>query len=92
MRAAIVGVGAIGGALAGFLDQAGGHELILCTRRPLPRLIVSFPDIETRVRARNATIPAQAGPVDWVIAATFSTAPRSWSSATGNGRSTLPIA
>lgn len=70
MRVAIVGVGAIGGALAGFLHQAGGHELILCTRRPLPQLTVSFPDGEMRVQARNAMMPAPAGPVDWVIVAT----------------------
>jgi 2-dehydropantoate 2-reductase len=70
MRVAIVGVGAIGGALAGLLDQVDGHELILCTRRPLPQLTVNFPDGEKRVQARNATMPEQAGSVDWVIAAT----------------------
>lgn len=37
MRIAIVGVGAIGGALAGFLDQAEGHDLVLSTRRPIPQ-------------------------------------------------------
>ncbi len=34
-RVAIVGVGAIGGAIAGLLEMAGGHEILLCTRRPL---------------------------------------------------------
>ena len=38
-RAAIVGVGAIGGVLAGLLETVGGHEITLCTRRPLPGLL-----------------------------------------------------
>jgi 2-dehydropantoate 2-reductase len=70
MRIAIVGVGAIGGALAGFLDQAEGHELILCTRRPMPQLTVTWPHGETRVKGRNVIETKQTGPVDWVIVAT----------------------
>lgn len=70
MRIAIVGVGAIGGALAGFLDRSAGHELVLCTRRPMPQLTVHWPEDETSVKAHNAIAPEQAGPVDWVIAAT----------------------
>jgi 2-dehydropantoate 2-reductase len=70
MRVAIVGVGAIGGALAGLLAQAGEHELVLCTRRPLPGLTVTWPEGETQVKARNLTAPEQAGPVDWTIVAT----------------------
>ncbi len=70
MRIALVGVGAIGGALAGFLETAGGHELILCTRRPLPQLTITSPDSVRKVNARNRTSPEQDGPVDWVIVAT----------------------
>jgi 2-dehydropantoate 2-reductase len=70
MRIAVVGVGAIGGALAAMLETAGGHELILCTRRPLQQLTVNSPDAVIRVQARNATQPEQAGPVDWIIVAT----------------------
>ena len=70
MRIALVGVGAIGGALAGFLEAAGGHELILCTRRPLPQLTITSPDSVRKVNARNRTSPEQDGPVDWVIVAT----------------------
>lgn len=68
-RVAIVGVGAIGGVLAGLLVKAGGHELTLCTRRPLPSLTVQTPAGEIRVTARNLTDPAQAGAVDWVLVA-----------------------
>jgi 2-dehydropantoate 2-reductase len=69
-RVAVVGVGAIGGALAGFLETAGGHELILCTRRPMPELTVRVPDGTVRVKASNLTAPAQAQAVDWVLVAT----------------------
>ncbi|MGH9591268.1 MAG: 2-dehydropantoate 2-reductase [Terracidiphilus sp.] len=70
MRVAIVGVGAVGGALAGMLDRAGKHQLTLCTRRPMPRLTVTWPEGETQVKARNVIAPHQAEPVDWVIVAT----------------------
>ncbi len=70
MRVAIVGVGAIGGALAGFLDRMGSHELTLCTRRPIPHLAVIWPEGEMRVRAHAVTASEQAGAVDWVIVAT----------------------
>jgi 2-dehydropantoate 2-reductase len=69
-RVAIVGVGAIGGALAWLLQEAGGHELTLCTRRPIEQLKVVTPSGEVSVTAQNLTEPAQAGPVDWVIVAT----------------------
>jgi 2-dehydropantoate 2-reductase len=70
MRVAIVGVGAIGGALAGLVDAAGNHEITLCTRRPLPPLAVNWPDATVHVKACNTTNPEQAAPVDWVIVAT----------------------
>ncbi len=69
-RVAIVGVGAIGGALASFLWTAGGHEITLCTRRPLKRLTVETPQGVLHIVARNVTDPAQADAVDWVLVAT----------------------
>lgn len=69
-RVAVVGVGAIGGALAGLLESAGRHELLLCTRRPLPALTALFPEGAVRVHGRNLTEPGDAPPVDWVIVAT----------------------
>lgn len=69
-KVAIVGVGAIGGALAGLLEAAGGHEITLCTRRPMPHLTVRTTERELQVHARNLTEPAQAEPVDWVLVAT----------------------
>ncbi|HEX4065226.1 MAG TPA: 2-dehydropantoate 2-reductase [Acidobacteriaceae bacterium] len=69
-RVAIVGVGAIGGAIAGFLEMAGGHEITLCTRRPLQQLTITMPAGLVRVRVHNETVPERAEPVDWVIVAT----------------------
>ena len=67
---AIVGVGAIGEAIAGLLQIAGGHEITLCTRRPLQRLTVNMPSGLVRVKAHNVTVPENAKPVEWVIVAT----------------------
>ena len=69
-RIAIVGVGAIGGVLAGLLHSTGQHELVLCTRRPLSHLRVETPAGSLDIRFRNLTDPAQAEPVDWAIVAT----------------------
>ena len=69
-RIAIVGVGAIGGVTAALLQQAGGHELFLCTRRPLSTLSVETPDGLVYVHAVFATDPAEVPSVDWVLVAT----------------------
>ncbi|MGD0095306.1 MAG: 2-dehydropantoate 2-reductase [Terracidiphilus sp.] len=69
-RIAIVGVGAIGGALAALLDVAGHHEITLCTRRPLERLLVKTPEGDVNVKAVNVTDPTHAQPADWVLVAT----------------------
>jgi 2-dehydropantoate 2-reductase len=66
-RIAIVGVGAIGGVLAGLVEAAGGHELTLCTRRPLAELTVETPEGPVRVRAQNATDVSQTNSVDWIL-------------------------
>jgi 2-dehydropantoate 2-reductase len=68
-RIAIVGVGAIGGVVAALLQQAN-HEVILCTRRPLPELVVETPSGEILVEAENVVDPALAPRVDWVVVAT----------------------
>ncbi len=69
-RVAIVGVGAIGGALAGLLKTAGNHQITLCTRRPLKELTVYTPEGTVDVKSHNATDPKSVDPVDWVIVAT----------------------
>jgi 2-dehydropantoate 2-reductase len=69
-RVAIVGVGAIGGAIAGFLESAGGHDILLCTRRPIEQLRVTMPSGLVRVPARNVIAHDKPEPVEWVIVAT----------------------
>jgi 2-dehydropantoate 2-reductase len=69
-RIAIVGAGAIGSVIASLLMSTEQHELILCTRRALPNLIVETPEGSIPVKYTNLTSPSQAKPVDWVIVAT----------------------
>jgi 2-dehydropantoate 2-reductase len=69
-RIAIVGVGAIGGVTAALLQQAGGHELLLCTRRPLSELVVETPDGLVQINATFVTDPANSPVVDWVLVST----------------------
>jgi 2-dehydropantoate 2-reductase len=69
-RVAIVGVGAIGGVTAALLQQAGGHELLLCTRRPMSGLSVETPDGLVTINATFVSDPGDASDVDWVIVAT----------------------
>ena len=69
-RIAIVGVGAIGGAIAGLLETTGQHEITLCTRRPLPQLTVVLPSGAVLVKVHNTMVPQTAEPVEWVMVAT----------------------
>lgn len=67
---AVVGVGAIGGAVAA--DLAGlGHDLVLCSRSPFERLVVTRPDGVMTLEQRPLIDPAQIEqPFDWVLLAT----------------------
>jgi 2-dehydropantoate 2-reductase len=69
-RIAIVGVGAIGGVTAALLQQTGGHELLLCTRRPMSGLSVETPDGLVKVQGTFVTSPSEAVEVDGVIVST----------------------
>lgn len=69
-RIAIIGVGAIGSVIAALLQQSGRHEVILCTRRPLPELLVETPGGPVYIHAAVFTDPETAPPVDWVLIAT----------------------
>ncbi|WP_263353147.1 2-dehydropantoate 2-reductase [Acidicapsa acidisoli] len=69
-RIAIVGVGAIGAVIAALLQSIEQHELLLCTRRPLPHLNVETPEGNVHINYTNITAPSQVESVDWVIVAT----------------------
>jgi 2-dehydropantoate 2-reductase len=72
-RIAIVGVGAVGGVVAASLEQAG-HEVVLCTRKPLAGaqsgLVVETTDGIVTVNGMNIVDPDDAPAVDWVLVAT----------------------
>ena len=70
-RVAVVGVGSIGATVAAAVHEAGGHELSLCARRPLDRVVVERPDGRESVVDAPLLTDAGAvdGPADWVLLA-----------------------
>lgn len=69
-RIAVVGVGAIGGAVAAPLVATGAHEVRLCVREPFATLVLESPAGRIEVPARCERDPARAAPVDWILLAT----------------------
>jgi 2-dehydropantoate 2-reductase len=69
-RIAIVGVGAIGGAIAADLFDTGSNDLELFSRTPFDELVVHHPDGTSRVRLPARNDASQCRPVDWVLLAT----------------------
>jgi 2-dehydropantoate 2-reductase len=69
-RIAIVGPGAVGGVVAGWLSHTGRYEVILCSRRPLPELVVELADRRLASQPLVLTDPGQATPVDWILVTT----------------------
>jgi 2-dehydropantoate 2-reductase len=70
MRVAVVGLGSIGGAVAGTLAAAGRHKIFACTRQPIARLTLERAEGTIELPLCNLTDPAQAGPIDWVLLCT----------------------
>jgi len=70
MRIAVVGLGSVGGAVAGTLAAAGRYKIFACTRQPIARLTLERAEGTIELPLRNLTDPAQAGPVDWVLLCT----------------------
>lgn len=75
-RVAIVGVGAIGGAVAADLAERGALRLALCARSPFAQLVVAHPGGESRIDGPAHTSPAAAaaelceeGPIEWLLLA-----------------------
>jgi 2-dehydropantoate 2-reductase len=66
---AVVGVGAIGATVAAAVQEAG-HELVLCARRPLERVVVERPGgDEVVLRALVLTEADGVRPVEWILLA-----------------------
>jgi len=69
-RVAVIGLGSIGGVIAGLLAALERHDVVACVRRPIERLIVERSEGAIEVRLRTLTDPAEAKPVDWVLLCT----------------------
>jgi 2-dehydropantoate 2-reductase len=69
-RIAVIGLGSIGGVVAGLLGAANRHEIVACVRRPIERMTVERTEgaIETSLPA--LTDPSRAEPQDWVLLCT----------------------
>lgn len=67
-RIAVIGAGAIGGTLAAWLAQK--HDVTVCARSPLVDLEIDTPGGLIRAAPLIFTDPAEARPVDWVLATT----------------------
>lgn len=69
-KIAIVGPGAVGGVIAGWLEKAGGHELTLCARRAVPELVVETLGGTVTMQPTILTDPKRGAPVDWILVTT----------------------
>jgi 2-dehydropantoate 2-reductase len=70
LTAAVIGLGSIGGIIAGSLRDADGHEVIACARTPVRRLVIERPDRTVEVALPVLVDPVEAKPVDWVLLCT----------------------
>jgi 2-dehydropantoate 2-reductase len=69
-KIAVIGLGAIGGIIAGSIAALGRYEIVVCVRNRIEHLTVERPDDTIDVPIRALTDPAGAEPVDWVLLCT----------------------
>ncbi|HVY16098.1 MAG TPA: 2-dehydropantoate 2-reductase [Rhodopila sp.] len=67
---AVIGLGAIGGVIAGTLAAAGRHDVVVCTRTPIERLVVERPQDRVEVPVHALIDAVEAEPVEWVLLCT----------------------
>ena len=67
---AVVGLGSIGGIVVGCLRDADRHDVIVCTRKPIERLVLERPEGAVDVSLHALHDPARAQRVDWVFLCT----------------------
>jgi 2-dehydropantoate 2-reductase len=70
LSVAVIGLGNIGGVIAGLLQAAGRHDLVACVRSRIQQIVVEHPDGVADVPLRTLTDPAQARIEDWVLLCT----------------------
>ena len=66
----IIGLGSIGGVVAGLLRAVDRHDVVACVRRPIERLVIERAEGAIDVSMRALTDPAHAKPRDWVLLCT----------------------
>ncbi len=69
-RIAVIGLGSIGGVVAGLLGAAKRHEIVACVRRPIERMIVERTEGAILTPLPALTDPSEAQPQDWVLLCT----------------------
>lgn len=69
-RIAVIGPGAIGCTMIGWLSQVPAHRVVVCARTAFDQLELQTPAGTLRVRPTVLTSPAQVPAVDWVLVAT----------------------
>ncbi|HEY4203708.1 MAG TPA: 2-dehydropantoate 2-reductase [Xanthobacteraceae bacterium] len=67
---AVIGLGSIGGIVAGCLRDADHHDVVICARQPIAHLTLERPDKTITTALRTLTDPDQATRVDWVLVCT----------------------
>jgi 2-dehydropantoate 2-reductase len=67
---AVVGLGSIGGIVAGYLAKTGRHNLIACVRKPITELTLDGPDGTAKIALPALTEPARAELAEWVLLCT----------------------
>jgi len=69
-RIAVVGLGSIGGIIAGALYATGRHDVVGCARRAIGRLVIERPNTTIEAPLEVFTEPERAEPQDWVLLCT----------------------
>jgi len=69
-RIAVIGLGSIGGVVAGLLGAANRHDIVACVRRPIGQMIVERVDGAVESPIRAIADPSEARPQDWVLLCT----------------------
>jgi len=67
---AVIGPGAIGGAISTLLAARPDIDLTVCARRPVGRIVVDRGDRTLELEPRTALDPTEATAVDWIIITT----------------------
>ena len=69
-RIAVIGLGSIGGVVAGLLAAARRHDIVACVRRPIEKMTVERTEGTILSPIPALTDPSRAQPADWVLLCT----------------------